>query len=120
MEEARDHRALAADVKPVVEFGTEGNLFVSYVNSDLLLSLQHSRTRSGAEPSFLITSQVMELLFKLAHIEAVRARDLLDGDDVSGVLWTLRRLRHVYTMLNGTWDVLSSMSPTEYGEFRDQ
>lgn len=97
-----------------------GNPFVNYVGSDVLLSLQHPRTDSGAEPSFLITSQVMELLFWLTHTEALRARSLLDSDSVTPALRTLRRLRHVCSILNNTWDLLSSISPTEYAEFRDQ
>ncbi|MFB7172180.1 tryptophan 2,3-dioxygenase [Streptomyces sp. NPDC056254] len=99
--------------------GDGANPFVRYVGSETLLSLQNLRTNSETEPSFLITTQVNELLFKLAHTEAVRARDQLEGDDAAGALRTLRRLRNVYTALNGTWDVLCSMSPTEYAEFRD-
>jgi tryptophan 2,3-dioxygenase len=117
--EGRNLKALPTDNDPIVEFA-EGNPFVNYVASDVLLSLQHPRTDSAGEPSFLITSQVMELQFKLASIEVERTRDMLDGDDVGGALWTLRRLRHVYSSLSSSWDVLSSLSPTEYGEFREQ
>lgn len=118
--DARDRGTLLADEEPIKEFESEDNPFVKYVRSDVLFSLQQFRTGSGAERSFLIMSQVMELLFKLAYDESVRARRLLDADDVAGALWNLRRLRHVYSMLSSTWDVLSAMSPTEYGEFREQ
>jgi tryptophan 2,3-dioxygenase len=96
------------------------NPFANYVASNALLSLQHPRTDSAGEPTFLIMTQVMELLFKLAYTEGIRSRDLLESDDVGAALWTLRRLRHVGSVLNSTWDVLSSLSPTEYCEFRDQ
>ncbi|WP_330330990.1 tryptophan 2,3-dioxygenase family protein [Streptomyces sp. NBC_00536] len=102
-----------------MESGDGGNPFTRYVGSDVLLSLQNLRTDSETEPSFLITTQVNELLFKLAHTEAVRARNQLEDDDVAGALRTLRRLRNVYTALNGSWDVLCSLGPTEYGEFRE-
>jgi tryptophan 2,3-dioxygenase len=119
-EEGRDHRALAAGGEPIVESGGAGNPFAKYLAGEILLSVQHPRTDSAAEPSFLIMSQVMELLFKLSHTEALRARDLLETDDVAGALWTLRRLRRVHATLNSPWDVLRALSPTEYSEFRDQ
>lgn len=98
--------------------GAEGTAFAQYVGSDVLLSLQNTRTQAETEPSFLIITQVTELLFKLAHTEAVRARDLLEDDDLPGALRTLRRFRSVCVSLNGTIEVLGSMSPTEYAEFR--
>jgi tryptophan 2,3-dioxygenase len=119
-EEERIHRALVTGGEPIIELDVAGNPFATYVAEDVLLSLQHPRTDSSAEPSFLIMTQVMELLFKLAYTEALCARDMLETDDVAGALWTLRRLRSVQTVLNTTWDVLSTLSPTEYGEFRDQ
>lgn len=117
--EGSDSDALPSGGGPTVHYA-EGNPFVNYVASDVLLSLQHPRTDSAGEPAFLIMSQVMELQFKLAAIEVERARNLLEGDDVSAALWTLRRLRHVYSSLNSCWDVLSSLSPIEYSEFREQ
>jgi tryptophan 2,3-dioxygenase len=100
--------------------GAAANPFTDYVAGDVLLSIQHVRTDSAAEPSFLIMTQVMELLFKLIHTEAVRIRELLDADDVAGALWTMRRLRREHAFLNTSWDVLSTLSPIEYNEFRGQ
>lgn len=50
-----------------------------YVRSDVLLSLQRFRAKSSGEPSFLITTQMMELMFKLGYLEASHARDQLAG-----------------------------------------
>lgn len=94
------------------------NPFTDYVADDVLLSLQRPRTDAATEPAFLITTQVMELLFKLSYLEALRVRNLLEADDLAGALWTLRRLGRVQRVLYTTWDVLSAVSPTEYGEFR--
>ncbi|MEU9281408.1 tryptophan 2,3-dioxygenase family protein [Streptomyces sp. NPDC048342] len=113
----RDHPEVEG---PLAEVDAEGrNPFVQYVSSDRLLSLQGTRTESASEPSFLIITQVMELLFKLVCTEAVRGRDALEGDDLSGALRTLRRLHRTCLALNGSWEALTSMSPTEYAEFRD-
>jgi tryptophan 2,3-dioxygenase len=116
--EAHSHRIHAEAEVPPVGGSAEGNPFVEYVSSDVLLSLQRTRTESETEPSFLIITQVMELLFKLAYTEAVRARDLLEDDDIPGALRTLRRLRKVCYSLDGSWETLSSLSPTDYAEFR--
>ena len=118
-QEARGHLIHAGAKAPAAAGSAQGNPFVEYVSSDVLLSLQRTRTEAETEPSFLIITQVMELLFKLAYTEAVRARDLLEGDDVTGALRTLRRLNKVCVSLNGSWEALTSMSPTEYAEFRD-
>jgi tryptophan 2,3-dioxygenase len=104
---------------PSAVHGAEANPFVQYSRSDVLLSLQTVRTDSETEPSFLITTQVMELLFKLSYLEATRARDLLEEDDVTGALRTLRRLHRSCALLHGSWEALSALSPTEYAEFRD-
>jgi tryptophan 2,3-dioxygenase len=103
-----------------MDFGRDGNPFANYVSSDVLLSLQRPGSQSAAEPAFMIMTQVMELLFKLVHTECLRARDLLENDDVAATLWTLRRLRYVCSVLISAWGVLGTLSPTEYGEFRDQ
>ncbi|MBF8184506.1 tryptophan 2,3-dioxygenase [Nonomuraea sp. K274] len=118
--EVREEGAPVADDDPKVVSTDEGNPFIRYVGSDVLLSLQYPRTDAPAEPAFLIMTQVMELLFKLAHIEALRTRDQLESSDVTGALWTLRRLGQVSATLTGSWDVLGSLSPTEYAEFREQ
>ncbi|MBJ6640113.1 tryptophan 2,3-dioxygenase [Streptomyces sp. DHE7-1] len=102
-----------------VGHAAEGTPFAQYVGSDMLLSLQRTRTDAETEPSFLIITQVMELLFKLAYTEAVRAREQLERDDLPGALRTLGRLRRTCVSLHGTWEALSSMSPTEYADFRD-
>ncbi|GAA3086306.1 tryptophan 2,3-dioxygenase [Streptosporangium carneum] len=117
-EEEREERARLTNGEPVADFGA--NPFVSYLADDILLSLQNPRTKEFSEPAFLIMSQVVELLFKLAHTEARQARDLLDLDDVAGALWVFRRLSRVQNVLTDTWEVLSSLSPVEYGAFRDQ
>jgi tryptophan 2,3-dioxygenase len=95
------------------------NPFTAYLNADVLHSLQVYRTKAPAEPSFFITSQVQDLLFKLAFTEARRARDELDLDEIDNALWILRRLKRVKSVNVATWEVLSSFSPLDFAEFRD-
>ena len=104
------------DAAATTRTGTE---FSRYVRSQELLSLQNFRTTAAAEPSFLITTQVMELLFQLCYLEARTARDRLAADDVEAALATLRRLRAAQRAMNEGWGILSTLSPVDYLQFRD-
>ncbi|MFJ1764723.1 tryptophan 2,3-dioxygenase [Amycolatopsis sp. NPDC088138] len=106
----------AASVGTAIATGTE---FSRYVNSVELLSLQRPRTASTAEPCFLITTQVMELLFKLSYLEARAARDLLTAGREVAALAGLRRLHEVQRLTTQGWSVLATLSPAEYLEYRD-
>ncbi|MFC4587075.1 tryptophan 2,3-dioxygenase [Sphaerisporangium corydalis] len=119
-DQERAERATTSGGEPILEFGDGSTPFVDYVRSDVLLSLQGLRTKAPTEPAFLIATQVMELLFKLGHIEVLHVRDRLDADDVDAALWALRRVRAVQHQLVGAWELLSSLSPADYREFRDQ
>jgi tryptophan 2,3-dioxygenase len=118
-EEDRVRRSRETGGEPILAFDAKVNPFAGYLNADVLHTLQNPRTKGLGEPAFLIMGQVMELLFKLSLTEVRQARDCLDADDVRGALWVLRRLLRSQEMLVHTWHVLSSLSPTEYAEFRD-
>ncbi|WP_336214993.1 tryptophan 2,3-dioxygenase [Nonomuraea sp. LPB2021202275-12-8] len=118
-DDERAEKARRTGGEPILEF--EGRTpFAAYVRPDVLLSLQEFRTKSASEPAFLIGTQLMELMFKLGHIEASRARDQLDADDADAALRTLRRLRLVQGLMVGSWELFGALSPAEYREFRDQ
>ncbi|MFE3198536.1 tryptophan 2,3-dioxygenase [Embleya sp. NPDC059237] len=91
-----------------------------YVRLDTLLSLQRTRTDVPAEMSFLIASQVMELLFALLRHEWTIAGERLDADDVAGATDTLRRSGRELDVLVSTWDLLATLTPGEFGAFREE
>jgi tryptophan 2,3-dioxygenase len=97
----------------------DGPTYVSYAHMDDLLTLQHPRTDAPTEPSFIIMSQIKELLFKLLHTEFTTARDQLAKDRLDDALWTLRRAVRTQRFLEGSWDVLSAFSTVEFAEFRE-
>jgi len=99
--------------------GTE-TPYVEYARMGTLLSLQHPRTDAPTEPSFIIMSQVKELMFKLLHTELTTACGYLRQDKLPEVLWTLRRALKVQQAMIASWDVFSSMSPIEFAQFRDE
>lgn len=93
--------------------------YADYIGLDRLLSLQHPRTDEPAEMSFVIASQVMELLFALLKHEWTVARDLLDRDEVADATRVLRRSVRQAEVLVDSWDLLATLTPAEFGAFRE-
>ncbi|MDI2127894.1 tryptophan 2,3-dioxygenase [Yinghuangia seranimata] len=93
--------------------------YADYVGLGELLSLQHPRTEEPTEVSFLIASQVMELLFALLKHEWTVARDLLADDEVVEASRVLRRSVRQTDVLVNSWDLLATLTPAEFGAFRE-
>jgi tryptophan 2,3-dioxygenase len=93
--------------------------YAQYAALDELLHLQWPRTKAPAELSFLITTQVMELYFKLLEHEWTAACAKLDADDVRGALVDLRRGHGVQDALIASWEALRTLTPAEFDEFRE-
>lgn len=115
---ARVRRAEENDGQPSLAF-EHNTPYVDYVGIDTLLDLNRPRTDEPAESSFIITTQVMELLFSLLIEQWEAARDALEADDVPGALAWLRRSRNAQDVLTGSWDLLADMTPTQFSRFRD-
>ncbi|WP_307868776.1 tryptophan 2,3-dioxygenase [Umezawaea beigongshangensis] len=115
----RQELAAATEGCPVLDFPGTSTPYIDYQSIDVLLSLQHPRSGHPSELTFYVLGQVKELLFKLVYEELVRVRALLDGDDVPGSVWALRRTRRVVELLVSSWDVLGTLAPTEFNAFRD-
>ncbi len=56
---------------------------------------------------------------RLALHELNAARDALMADDFPPVFKMLTRVARIFEQLNGAWDVLRTMTPSEYTAFRD-
>ncbi|MER8182795.1 tryptophan 2,3-dioxygenase family protein [Kitasatospora sp. NPDC094015] len=109
--------------RPNLSFGQAeepgtGTPYARYVHLDLLHSLQQPRSKVPAEYSFIISTQVMELLFDLLHHEWTAAQHALREDDLTAALAALRRGTHVQDVLVASWDLLATMTPAEFNGFR--
>jgi tryptophan 2,3-dioxygenase len=98
---------------------TAASEYAQYACLDELLNLQWPRTEAPAELSFIITTQVMELYFKLLHHEWTAACAKLDLDDVRGAVADLRRGLGVQDALTASWEALRTLTPAEFDEFRE-
>ncbi len=89
-----------------------------YARLDVLHTLQQPRSKVDAELSFIITTQVMELLFDLLRHEWTLAQQAMREDDLPATLAALRRGAHVQDVLVGSWDLLATLTPVEFSAFR--
>ncbi|MEU4113854.1 tryptophan 2,3-dioxygenase family protein [Kitasatospora sp. NPDC028055] len=108
---------------PNLSFGADGRPgrgtpYAQYVRLEELHSLQHPRSKEPAELSFIVTTQVMELLFDLLRHEWTIARQALREDDPTAARAALRRGTHVQDVLVESWDLLATMTPQEFNSFR--
>ncbi|MFI5644208.1 tryptophan 2,3-dioxygenase [Kitasatospora sp. NPDC051705] len=83
-----------------------------------LHSLQQPQSKIPAELSFIVTTQVMELLFDLVRHEWTLAQQALREDDLPAALAALRRGAHAQNVLVESWDLLATMTPQEFNAFR--
>ena len=92
--------------------------YASYLRIGDLLALQ---PEPGAhdELLFVVLHQSHELWFKLALHELDDATRLIDADRFPEAESRLRRIVTIMRQLIAQWDVLGTMSPAGYLEFRD-
>jgi tryptophan 2,3-dioxygenase len=69
---------------------------------------------------FIIQHQTTELWMRLAIHELSAARRAIARDEVQPAMKMLARMSRIFEQLNNAWDVLRTMTPSEYTRFRSQ
>jgi tryptophan 2,3-dioxygenase len=69
---------------------------------------------------FIVQHQVSELWMRLAIHEIDAARRAVAGDAVQPAFKMLSRVARIFEQLNNAWDVLRTMTPSEYTRFRGE
>jgi tryptophan 2,3-dioxygenase len=94
--------------------------YASYLKIDELLTLQKPRSEEHDEMLFIVIHQVYELWFKqlLHEFDALAAR--LEAGELHPALGTLRRILTILKTIVAQIDVLETMTPLEFGAFRDR
>ena len=92
----------------------------AYLDLDTLLSAQHPRSEPPQhdELPFIVQHQVSELWLTLLLHELRSARSLLAADELAPALKRLARVKHVQRQLVEMWDVLATLTPSEYARIR--
>jgi tryptophan 2,3-dioxygenase len=116
---SRAYTAQATGGQPRVDFQGTSNPYVDYQSIDLLLSLQHPRSQGYDEMCFFIMGQVKELLFRGLHFELYNAQLQIRAGEVVNALEILPRAKAIGEYITRSWDVLSTISPEGFNQFRD-
>jgi tryptophan 2,3-dioxygenase len=89
-----------------------------YLQLDALLAAQHTRSGDHNELLFIIQHQTSELWMKLALHELRAAREHLRIDQLPPAFKMLARVSRIMEQLVHAWDVLTTLTPSEYSALR--
>src|SRR5258708_9908744 len=89
-----------------------------YLGLDQLLAVQHPRSDNHNEMLFIIQHQTTELWMKLMLHELRAARARIRADDLQPAFKMAARVSRIMAQLIQAWDVLSTLTPSEYLDFR--
>ena len=92
----------------------------NYLALDAILGAQHPLSEAHDEMLFIIQHQTTELWMRLAIHELSAARRAIAKDEVAPAMKMLARMSRIFEQLNNAWDVLRTMTPSEYTRFRSQ
>lgn len=90
-----------------------------YLGLDKILSAQKPLSDAHDEHLFIIQHQTSELWMKLALHEMATAQQAIADDALRPSFKMLTRVARIFEQLNNAWDVLRTMTPSEYSMFRD-
>jgi len=90
-----------------------------YLHLNAILNAQHPLSDAHDEMLFIVQHQTSELWMRLAIHELTAARTALAQEDVRPAFKMLARVSRIFDQLNGAWDVLRTMTPSDYTTFRE-
>ncbi|WP_048647287.1 tryptophan 2,3-dioxygenase [Nitratireductor soli] len=102
----------AADIKPPMSYS-------DYLHLDKILDAQKPLSTARDELLFIIQHQTSELWMMLAIAEIRSAKAAIAEDRLRPAFKMLTRVARIFEQLNSAWDVLRTMTPSEYSTFRD-
>jgi tryptophan 2,3-dioxygenase len=92
--------------------------YSDYLRLDAVLASQRPLSEAHDELLFIIQHQTSELWMKLAIHELRSAMTCIRRDELQPAAKMLSRVARIFEQLNNAWDVLRTMTPSEYTQFR--
>jgi tryptophan 2,3-dioxygenase len=93
--------------------------YSNYLHLEAVLHAQAPLSSAHDEMLFIIQHQTSELWMKLAIHELTATLKAIRADDLQPAFKMLTRVARIFEQLNSAWDVLRTMTPSEYTRFRD-
>jgi tryptophan 2,3-dioxygenase len=113
------------DAGPVAAEGAETDFsarmsYADYLELARILGAQKPLSDAHDELLFIVQHQTTELWMKLAIHEIEAAMRAIRADELQPAFKMLTRVARIFEQLNSAWDVLRTMTPSEYTSFRDR
>lgn len=118
MTDSYDYKAFKNEKTIHTDF-KEKMTYSDYLGLDTLLSSQHPLSDHHDEMLFITVHHVSELWMKLILHEVESAIEDIQNNHLSSSFKKLARVSQVQNQLKNVWDVLATLTPSEYIEFRD-
>ncbi len=111
--DSKENEKVYTDFKERMTYG-------EYLHLDELLSAQKRLSSHHDEMLFIIIHQVSELWMKLILHELTESIHAIQKGELASALKMLARVSNIQVQIIHAWDVLSTLTPAEYIEFRDK
>ena len=98
---------------------TESMTYGRYLALDQLLAAQHPLSDRDDELLFIIIHQTKELWLKQMIVEIRSALALVRADKPVEAYKSLARVSRIQAVMTLSWDVLATMTPSDYTRFRE-
>jgi tryptophan 2,3-dioxygenase len=98
---------------------TDALTYSQYLNLDKLLAAQHPLSYQHDEMLFIVIHQVSELWMKLCLHELAATVACVQRDDLGPTFKMLARVSTIQQQLLQSWDVLATITPSDYSAFRN-
>ena len=107
-------------VKDGAQMAFDGRMsYGDYLSLGRLLTAQTPRSEAHDEMLFIIQHQTSELWMRLVLHELQATRKTLQANKLRPAFKMLSRVARILEQLNNAWDVLRTMTPSDYTSFRD-
>lgn len=90
-----------------------------YLQLDQVLSAQKPLSGEHDEMLFIIIHQTSELWLKLAGHELQSAIDYIKAENFGPAFKVIARVKQIFLQLTQAWNILSTLTPSDYLKFRD-
>ncbi|MCA1012683.1 tryptophan 2,3-dioxygenase [Halobacillus halophilus] len=112
-QDSKENEKVHTDFKERMTYG-------EYLHLDDLLSAQKRLSSHHDEMLFIIIHQVSELWMKLILHELTESIHAIQKGELASAFKMLARVSNIQVQIIHAWDVLSTLTPAEYIEFRDK
>lgn len=92
--------------------------YAGYLALDDLLSTQHPLSDQHDEMLFVVIHQTKELWLKQILHETALAQSMVRAGDLVPAYKSLARVSRIQAVMTHSWDILSTMTPSDYLRFR--